>query len=351
MPAFSAPLEGGNQMLSRKLHLATVALAVLAMGTLALSGCRDEDSVSAVGTSDSPLVATTTPTLAEVQGAVTLTGEQAETVEAALRQWRASVIAKEQARRVADGDTEPRRFRGSRPGAHIHDFVAAVAPSLDTEQLEKLVVFLADHRDRQMAQRRELMKERKGKRGRGFDGGEALGLDEEQKAALAAAREETRAAMRELHEEFRNGEISEEEMFEQASALHDAMREKLADILTEEQLAKWTERREARMTRMLERRLEHLGDNVDRRVEFLTAVLGLSGEVSAQLRAALEAAIPQERAILESLREGTITRTEAREKTRALRAATHEAMEALFIGEQLDRLAALEPIMRRGRRG
>jgi len=71
----------------------------------------------------------------------------------------------------------------------------------------------------------------------------ALGLDEEQQAAVAAAFDALHTAMTALHEQLQNGEIDRDTLHTLAQELHATLDEQLQSILTAEQYAQLQELR------------------------------------------------------------------------------------------------------------
>jgi Spy/CpxP family protein refolding chaperone len=301
---------------------------------LAVAGCNSDDPTSVENSNVS-----TVPDLSEILAAVSLDAAQTDVLTAALGEWRKAEPAKRFGRR-GSGDFNPERMADMhRP---LMNFVASVAPSLDNDQLADLAEFLVQHRE----QRRERMR-RHQRDGNHFGRGklaEELGLDQEQIEAMKALRTETREAARELREKFKNGEIMEDELAEAMTSLRAQKQAKLAEILTEEQLALFEEKRQERMQKMIERRLEHMGQRIAERVEWLTIVLGLVDDQPAQIRTALEASVADRKSVLEALRDGNITREEAHTQMREIKDATAEAISSILTDEQAERLQAVRSL-------
>ena len=323
-------------------YLATVAVAALLAGVLA--GCNGE-TVTADTSVDDPLAP---PAFTEIAAAVSLDALQGETIKAALAEWReasASQVGRRQ--RGAEGMRGP----GQGHNALMMEFVADVAPDLDTAQLASLVSFISDHQESRME---KMWQKREGRRGMGRHGGghlSALDLTGEQQAAMKEAREATRNAMRALHDQLRDGAITEDELRAQKQAVRDAMHETIAGILTEEQLAKLEEIRAERRTARLEQRLENLGSRIDQRLDFITRVLDLTEEQQLAIRGIMETSIEEKKAILESILAGDVTHDDGRTALHELRTKTRDAVKAELTDEQLERLEAVRALrMMRGRR-
>jgi hypothetical protein len=285
-----------------RIHAYTV-VAIVAVVMAALAGCRSEEPV-AIG-DETSLEAVPVPTLTQVAKAVTLDDDDKAVVSAALGEWQKT---------VAEETAKP--FRHVRAGMA---FIATVAPSLDNEQFSDLVDFLGRYRDEHMKDMRREHHAKGGRRGAGARHeklAESLGLTKDQQAAMKAIHTETREKMREQHEAFRAGTVTEEQMEEAMRALHDAQRAKVAGVLTEAQLAKLDEMRDERRERKINRRIEHMDARADAHVEWLTTVLGLSADQRSTLEAALEAAVAERKAGLESVRDGSASRREARVELR-----------------------------------
>jgi len=311
------------------LEVGAIILALVAFG-----GCDSEDTVASTDTATD--ASSLVPTLAQVTNAVSLDDDDQSVVAAALAEWRESVGT----------ETKPdQSFRHPRAGI---EFVAAVAPSLDNEQLSDLVDFLVDYRESHAEETRRAFREKHGPRALRDGLVETLGLSADQKSAVEAIHEAARAEMRARHEALRAGAIGEEQMEESMRAFHDAQRQKLAAVLTPAQLAKMDELRDEHHAEMIDRRLEHMEEVANSRTDWLTAVLGLSAEQRAAVASAVAALVAERKQALESSRDGAgITAPLVLHKEHEAMAQT---LEGILTAEQLERLESVRRLHTRGGR-
>ena len=227
---------------------AYVTVAMLALGAMGLVGCDSGEPVAAGEASGeaTPLV----PGMTQLAQAVRLDEDDTALVAAALGEWQ------ERAGAARSGGP----FRAHRAGM---EFVAAVAPSLDNDQLADLVAFLGDFRNAHRKEARE--------------------------AFIA-----------------KQGEIGAEHM-----------------------------------EKMIARRIEHMDERADARVDWLAAVVGLSGEQRSAVRAAIEASEPERRAMLQAVRDGSVTREEAHAAFREHHDAMSRTLSGILTAEQSERLEIL----------
>ncbi len=321
-----------------RIHAYTTIAGVAAMFALAatsLAGCRSEEPVATGGTSSDRT--SFVPTLSQLSKAVSLDDGDKRVVAAALEDWQEAVA-----------EQTAKSFRGHRAGM---TFIAEVAPSLDNEQLADLVAFLGEYRDEHKKDMRRAFRSKRHDGERKEKLAESLGLSEDQQAAMKAIHTETREKMREQHDAFRAGMISEEQKEQSKSAIHDAQREKLAAVLTEEQLTKMDEIRVEHRTKRVSRRIEHLDEGVDARVGWLTAVLGLSADQRSTLQAALDVSAAERKAALEATRDGSVSRREARAELREHHDSTIKALEGILTPEQSERFEIVRRLHPRKARG
>lgn len=307
-------------MMKCRIHTYTI-VAMIVLAATALAACRSEEPVAAGGPSSEKT--SFVPTLSQVSKAVSLDDGDKAVVSTALEDWQ-----------EASAEQTTKSFRGHRAGM---DFIAAVAPSLDNEQLADLIGYLVEYRDEHKKDMRRAFRSKHHDGSRKEKLAESLGLSVEQQTAMKAIHTEAREKMREQHEAFRAGTINEEQMEEAMSAIHDAQREKLAGVLTEEQLSKMDEMRDEHRTKMISRRIEHMDEGVDARTDWLAAVLGLSAEQRSTLQAALEASAAERKAALEAMGDGSVSRREARVELREHHDSTIKALEGILTPEQSER--------------
>lgn len=304
------------------IRISAIALAIV-LGATAISGCDSDEPVATTSTTGEATALV--PALAQITAAVSLDDDDTAVVAAALADWQESVT----------GQKSDAPFRGHRAGA---EFLAAVAPSLDNAQLSDLVDFLGDYRDTNRKQARRAFHAGGGPGKWEDDLAESLGLDAEQKTALAAIHSETRRKMREQHDALRAGTISEEQLAAAVTALHAAQREKLALILTEAQLAKLDAYRDERRARMIDRRLERMDERADARAEWLAAVLNLDTAQRAEVAASLEASLAERKAALEAAQDGDRPLRAWRGERREHHDEMLAKLEAILTPEQQERL-------------
>ncbi len=294
----------------------------LALSVMLLPGCQSEEPV-ATGDASSGDVATLTPSINEVEKAVSLDEEDRAVVAAALDQWQKTIAAPN------DGP-----FRPHRAGM---EFLATVAPSLDNEQLSDLVDYMRAYRDEHKDGLKATRDEWHGGESRHAKMIESLTLTDEQQTAMKTLRAEHRAEMEKLHDGFRDGTIEPDQMHEAATKLREAHREKLADILTAEQLSRLDARRAERHTKMIDRHLEHMDEAIDTHVEWITAILGLNAEQQSAVRTALQETAAERKQAIEAARDND-SHVKAFGGLRASHEAVLAALEKTLTPEQSERL-------------
>ena len=153
-----------------------------------------------------------------------------------------------------------------------------------------------------------------------------LGLDEEQLAAIDEAFATARNELRELGEAARDDEISEEEFLEGARAIHEKLRQAIEEILSDEQLAELESRRRVRLLAMLNFKLDNHVERIERRVRFMTLLLGLTDEQIAAVTEILNGVVEPLTAVRDQLELEEISTNEAREAIVAIHRATRQAI-------------------------
>ncbi|HEX5131450.1 MAG TPA: hypothetical protein VFX92_03065 [Candidatus Krumholzibacteria bacterium] len=309
--------------------------ALVATAVLVFAGCNSDEQVSGTGNpiNDSVALASVIPSLADIRGAVTMDDADAAVVQKALDEWKQTVKS----------DKQQGPFAMHRGGMQ---FVAAVAPSFDNGQLSDLANYMISLREQHRAQAGQHgMFRGDGKEGKRFEQMiKDLGLTAEQQKQMRALHTEMQAQMKQMHEAFRAGSMTEDDFRAAMDAFHDAQREKLAAILTPDQLKKHDELRDQRRDRMMDRRMDRIDDGVDTRLAWLTAVLGLDDAQQAQVRSALETAAQARKTAMESRQAGEATRESMRTQMRELRDTTHEAINAVLTEQQQERLQIMESL-------
>lgn len=324
-----------------KNHVSLFLSTLLIPASLALvAGCAGEEPVATE--TPSAVTAGIVPTFAQVQGAVNLDESDAATVKAALATWQKQA-------RAGNG---PRPEPGCDREHPMMDFVAAVAPSLDDEQLAKMVEFLVQHRETHMNQ------DRRGD-GRGDQVRATirdrlrseLGLTGEQVTAMDRLREQTRTKMQEIRRQFQAGTITEAEMETRMEAVRAWHREQLGTILTPEQLAKLDALREQRREQRMERRSDCLDETMAARAEFLVGALALSAEQGACVTSALTTCADQVQAAFAGAGNGDMDRDALRTRLRDLRRDCDAAINDCLGEEQRTRLQILRRLVPGGGMG
>lgn len=306
------------------------------------------------------------PTAAELQAGLSLTGEQAAVVDAALNQWRARTEEQRrqmEQRRNAQGHGMPGAFGESEPP--MLAFLEAVVPALDTNQVAALAGLL----ERKHDQAGEGMGPggggprgggmRPGGRpggpgGPGFGGPiggvlrelrDELDLSAEQRTALRDALKASHDTFRDLRRSFRDGTITAEELRDAARDARLALEEQLADILSADQYTLLMDTLAEHRTEMIDRRLAHLDEGAARRLDFLTNVLQLDDGQAAQVETILNDSMDARRAVLEALRDGTIEIEEALYQGYLIAQSTAAAIRDLLTPEQQAVFDALRTLL------
>lgn len=183
---------------------------------------------------------------------------------------------------------------------------------------------------------------------------EFLGLDEDQKEAMAAAYAEFRDGIDALRDQVISGELTRDEAHELSAALRESFEAELQVILTAEQYELLQELRDGR---------GGLGDGPGHKpgdpgrgdgdphalwMSWLTEI----GADSSQKEAIIEALEALHEGLMDirtQVKDGSLTRDEARDAAQELRAAFDELLQSTLTEEQYDALGELRPDCR-GRR-
>jgi Spy/CpxP family protein refolding chaperone len=301
---------------------ATVALAG-AFALFTAGGCSEsDDSV----TNPDPGVQQddTVPSMSEIMMEVELSAEQAAEVESALEEWRQLAAASVVSEDVLLEDSPAMTF------------LSRVAPTLTAQQmvtLRRLVAAAVAARVRGLAP--DPMD-----RGPTLHGGirglfKKLELTQEQSEAIRDALEASRVAVLELCEQYRAGEITEEELRDGRAALRDELAAAIDAVLTEDQRTQF----EANKLEILARRLNALllryEERIEHRVRRLDMLLDLSDKQEAAITQVLMAAKPDLEALKGSAEAGEVGSSEAWDMFRAIQQATDEAVRSELTESQL----------------
>jgi hypothetical protein len=300
-----------------------------------MTGCTDGE-IPSTTEAESDLSTSAVPTYAEVSAAVPLDDADASAVKGALAEWRKSVEERGIEQRAA-----PRHAQ--------MQFIAGVAPSLDDAQLSELVDFLAARNEA----RREEMGARFAGREHGPGRGmaklaEALGLSDEQQAAMKALHEETRAKAEEQHDALRAGTVTRAQLHDAMKALHDAQREKMTGILTTDQVARLGTLHDEREDSRIDHRLGHVRERTEEHAAWLDAVLDLSDAQVARVKTALRTFAEAQKSALEARRGDSATRAQLHERMSTAHDALAAAFEEILTEEQQARLEIVHRLHPRG---
>jgi Spy/CpxP family protein refolding chaperone len=176
-----------------------------------------------------------------------------------------------------------------------------------------------------------------------------LELTAEQQEALAALRQEHHTARMALMQQFRNGELTEEQFRTASQDLREQHQAAVAALLTEEQNAQLAQLRAERVLKNLERSLQRLQDRAEQHLALMTRILDLNDDQVAAAQALHEEAVTSLSGIVESLRSGALGADEARQAAQDLRDQSRTAFRDLLTPEQQTLFDSLEQL-RGGRR-
>lgn len=166
---------------------------------------------------------------------------------------------------------------------------------------------------------------------------EVLGLDEDQKAAFAAAYDAFKTGIGELRAKLAAGEVTREQAREQVGALRETFEAEIQVILTDEQWNQLQEMREKRDGRRPGHR-----DPADRWNAWLQEI-GASEDQVAAVMAALQTLHEGIRALHNQVRSGDLPIEEAKEQAMGLRDAFHETLQDTLTEDQYAALLELLP--------
>jgi len=182
-------------------------------------------------------------------------------------------------------------------------------------------------------------------------------LTTEQQELMKGVREKFEPQFRALVEERRDGTLSRESFRDQATALHEALRLEVAEILTEDQQAELEELRANRPRGLFRNRASRQGQRRlddearEEAIEAMAEALSLSADQKEQLKNLREARMEKLKATREEIQQGEASRESLREAFQGWRESRREELSAVLTKEQLevvDLYAALR-VMRRPR--
>jgi len=301
----------------------------------------------------------TPPTYADIINHVQLRSDQLQPMENAVEAWHATVTEEWTTRQAQrESGTRPQRGAIENHATPMQDFLVESAGILDSDQLVQLITFLAENREAN----RQAMAQNRPERGARPEGrppmdGQARGmkhdpilddlnLTDEQQEQLAAARQEMHDAMQELRAQYPDGRRNEE-FQAKSKELRDQMQARTESILTEEQLAQLQQLREERQAERTAQHEEMVEIRLDRHVEFLTGVLGLTDAQSQQVREILTNSHEQTKTLMESAREDKTAQDELREALKNLRDEAATSIRGILTAEQITVFDALKDLMPR----
>lgn len=166
---------------------------------------------------------------------------------------------------------------------------------------------------------------------------EALGLTEEQTAALAEAYAEFHDAVDVLKDQVRSGEITRDEAQATAAELREAFEAALQVILTPEQYDLLQEMRQNR-----DGRGEGRKNPIERWTEWLSEIGASEDQIDAVF-AALDVLHDGLADLRAQIKDGTLTRDEAKAAAEELRAAFDAELQTILTAEQYEALLELRP--------
>ncbi len=322
-------------------------LVVLAVALFALGGCLQ--SSTEVGDAPSSSTDEPIPTMDLIRSQVSMSDAQAEALKTPWTAW-----ARAERTRDETPDVSPSL-----------EFLGASAEILDRRQLRTLVGVLAEHRQLRRGDGNGPRADgphangrfgRRGHRG-GFDGPRDgsgpwadLELTEEQREAIAAERATLHETLQPLRAQLKDGALTREEFHAAASEARETFHAAVLEILTPEQRAQLEQKQRERMIEQLERRLSRDDARSARRLELLAKILGLDEAQVEAIDAVHVEAAAQRTAVLNALRDGSMTPADARAELRNVREATHAAVVAELTEEQAELLEQLRAMHPRGRR-
>lgn len=238
--------------------------------------------------------------------------------------------------RPCDGDQSAEA--GERTASPVHQFMMSCCEFLSLEQRGALISLIAEHRDTAMTAREN------GGEGRPGHGGnlEALDLTDEQQRAIETVRTEMREQMKSLRQEAGSGGMTDA-LREQIKALHETMKNRIQEILTQEQREQQAQlqaqiqaQRDQRRLAQLTRRLEQVGSGGERRLAHLTTVLDLTADQVGQVEAIQATAQQQQTALIQGQIDGTLTREEIQTRREQISEQTVAQIRAVLTEEQAE---------------
>ena len=332
--------------------LLTMLTAVSLALSFTVTGCGDtsDDNLLAPGTSTFA-VSMTPPTLEEVQVAVSLTAGQTAQVEPPLTRWREAHVEETSFHRrdrsagdpeMGPGQGGPKRFGSREP--LLMAFLEDCAGALTDEQFADLVDFLAERQARFLENREAGMGHRL-RAGGGSRFGNHFDLDEETAGELRDARKAVHEALRSARKDYVDGNATASDVRDRATDAVDGFKATLQDILSDEQYTALASKMSEQASSMAGRRLENLDHSIERRITFLTKVLGLDEGQSAELASSMAGLRPSWEALFQGIQSGEMSFPDALYEGLLIKEAGRESLQSILTEGQQERLAALRGLL------
>lgn len=315
-----------------QLMRATVGLAGL-LALFSVGGCSDSSDSVTNPDPNSQNQSDPIPSMSQLVAEADLTPEQAAEVEPALQEWRSLAAESVVIEDVLLEDSPAMVF------------LARVKPTLTAAQMTVMARIVAAA----ITARWNGMAPDPIDRGPTFHGGirglfNQLDLTQEQSDAIRDALEASRADVLELCEQYRAGEITEEELRTGRAELRDELAAAIDAVLTEEQRAQLEENKLEILTRRLNTLLLRYENRIDSRVRRLDMLLDLSDEQFKEITGILMDAKADLEALRDSADSQQVGSAEGWETFRTLQLETDEAVRAALTDSQreiLDELRAM----------
>jgi hypothetical protein len=334
-----------------KLFIPSIGIVALLVLVAALTGCSDMNSEDflAPGEGEAASPAAEPPSLADIQANAGLSAEKSAQLEPPHQKWTQAHVEWTNEYLAGESD-DPPPIMG--PGARelpVVGFVKESAGILDRPEMARMTGYLAARQEAHM---------RSGPHRRGGHGGGPGGmrgplaemdLTPEQRMEFMRAMMVFSMGMREAHEAYKAGSITEEELRARVQDLREALQAELERILGAEKYAEMKAAQRERMVERAQQRLEHLDEFYSRREEILTQVLQLDEEDAVALSGILGDAKTRHQEVLNQFIAGSMEPDEMFHELMTLRKETREAISALLDEEQRAILDALERLRPRHR--
>ena len=240
---------------------------------------------------------------------------------------------------------DPGGREGSPPGGPgpeppVIGFLADVSGVLSTEKFVDLVRFLdARHERPQDAP----------EPGQGPPGFhrlvERLDLTDDQEDAMLEAFRASADPLFELRKGILDGSLSGGAIRAEAARIRDALATTVRAAIGEASFASLVEIMGEMRTRVAGRLLEHVGNQIDRRVQVLGRLLGLSEGQKQEVTDAMEAGVPEWRTLLQGVRDGNVPFEDAVYEAWRIESGTEATIRGVLDAGQLARFDALREVL------